>query len=275
MKVAILMTAYNGGNYLEEQLNSIRNQTFADWELYIHDDCSTDTTSSILHRYASLDARIHLTDDGVRRGARDGFMWLLEQVTDADYWMFADHDDVWLPEKMQHSLDAMLRCDERDERPLIVCTDLCVVDAALNVIHPSLWRTHNVNQRTLNDKRCHLFYDNVTGCTMLLNAQARKVSLPCPPEAIMHDSWIAAAVLWNEGKVIPVNEPLILYRQHSANVVGLHKRPTLAAQLKRRKSLREKTDQQYRASQSLTHLSRFTFLLLKTYYSLLIRLHLR
>ena len=220
---------------------------------------------------AAADSRIHLLSEGTKRGARDAFFWLLSQVM-ADYYMFADHDDVWLPEKVQATLDAMLAHPEKETRPLIACTDLCIVDERLQVINESHWARQSITHRQLNSKYYHLFYDNVTGCTMLLNARAKEVSLPYPPEAIMHDAWVAAAVLWNGGAIIPVDKPYILYRQHGNNVVGVHNVPTFAKQLKNFKIIHEKTLKQFKASRSLTRMPYFSFVLLKIYYSILIHI---
>ena len=60
MKVNILMATYNGEKYLEEQIASIQNQTFQDWELLIRDDGSTDQTRAIIQRFEESDQRIRL-----------------------------------------------------------------------------------------------------------------------------------------------------------------------------------------------------------------------
>ena len=59
-KISIIMSVYNGEEYLAETLDSICNQTFKDWELIAINDCSTDTTLSILEKYASSDERIKI-----------------------------------------------------------------------------------------------------------------------------------------------------------------------------------------------------------------------
>ncbi|MBR5963343.1 MAG: glycosyltransferase family 2 protein [Bacteroidaceae bacterium] len=271
MKLAILMTAFNGSNYIGEQIESLQAQTFSEWNLYIHDDCSTDDTKSIILSYADNDARIHLVSEGVKRGARDGFMWLLEKV-DADYYMFSDHDDVWLQDKIKRSFDTMMAHPDVESLPLVVCTDLCVVDADLKIITPSLWKKQHVTQKSLNSKYLHLFYDNVTGCTMMLNRKAREVSLPCHECAIMHDAWIAEAVLWRGGKVVGIEEPLMLYRQHSDNVVGVPKMPSLTKQLSERKRLQEKTLRQYSVAREFVKMPRWLFSAIKVYYSMIIRI---
>ena len=58
--ISIAMTTYNGEKYLKEQINSILNQVYKDFELIICDDCSNDSTWEILTEYEQLDKRIKI-----------------------------------------------------------------------------------------------------------------------------------------------------------------------------------------------------------------------
>ena len=58
VKISVIMSVYNGEDYLSETLESVINQTFSDWELIVINDCSTDSTSEILSKYANMDERI-------------------------------------------------------------------------------------------------------------------------------------------------------------------------------------------------------------------------
>ena len=57
-KISLIMSVYNGENYLAEAIESVINQSFTDWELIVINDCSTDSTGEILAKYASQDARV-------------------------------------------------------------------------------------------------------------------------------------------------------------------------------------------------------------------------
>ena len=103
MKLAILLSTYNGMNYLEEQVDSIIAQTYTDWKLYIRDDASTDATVALIKRLADTDPRIINISSSGNLGAKESFMWMLRNV-EADYYMFCDHDDVWLPKKVELTL---------------------------------------------------------------------------------------------------------------------------------------------------------------------------
>ena len=263
-KLAILLCTCNSQQFIAEQMDSLTTQSYGNWQLYIHDDQSTDSTTDIIRAYARKDDRIHLLDDDRKRGARDGFLWLLEQV-EADYYMFCDHDDVWLPNKVETTLRLMEQQPDREDKPLIACCNLKLVDAELGLIADDYWKDRLYTDSQFNNKYYHLFYNNMPGCTMLINSRAKHVALPWPQDTAMHDSWIAAAVLWRGGRVIWTPEPLILYRQHGHNTIGTSDR-SLAQQLCILPELLAKTRVQYHASQPLTGMSYTRFFLLKLYY---------
>ncbi|MFA5252878.1 MAG: hypothetical protein WC454_09890, partial [Phycisphaerae bacterium] len=62
----------------------------------------------------------------------------------------------------------------------------------------------------------------VTGCTIMINQKAKEISMPFPPEANIHDWWIALNVV-KYGKIVHVATPTVLYRQHTANLIGAKK----------------------------------------------------
>ena len=124
--VAILMATYNGSKYLPHQIDSILKQHYTNWTLYVQDDLSTDNTPEILAAYAKRDARIKVVDNQEKLGAKRNFMTLMEKV-EADYYMFSDQDDEWLPEKILVTMKKMMEEEnEAPEKPVIVHTDLLV-----------------------------------------------------------------------------------------------------------------------------------------------------
>jgi len=268
-KLAILLATYNSERYLAAQLDSLLAQSYSGWELFVHDDQSVDATQSILCDYAARDSRIHILADDRPRGAKHAFMWLLQQV-ESDFYMFCDHDDVWLPEKIARSMQTMMQqaIGTLADVPLLVCTDAKLVDANLNVLAESYWENRCHRPWMFNDRYFHLFYNNIIGCTMLFNRKAREVALPYPADTAMHDSWLVAAVLWRGGRVFPVNEPLMLYRQHGDNTIGAPKNPSLWHQLCDFGRLSGKTSVQHRASQPLVKISLANFFVLKIKYLL-------
>ena len=160
MELAILLSTYNGMNYLEEQVSSLLAQTYTDWKLYIRDDASTDNTLALIHELAERDSRIIVMPSSRNLGAKEGFMWMLRNV-EADYYMFCDHDDVWLPRKVELTLKRMQEGEaEHEGCPVIACTNLKLVDAKLNVFAESYWKFRHYPMSVFNDKYYHLFYNN-------------------------------------------------------------------------------------------------------------------
>ena len=215
------MATFNGERYVAEQINSILNQTIDDWCLYIKDDGSTDNTESILKSYSDEYDKIRLIkDDYPRKGAKWNFMHLLELI-DADYYMFCDQDDIWLPTKIEDSYNKLIQIEEVD-KPALVCCDLKVVDSDLNTISNSFWKYMKLSPFLLLQKRYAISCNLFTGCTMLFNKKAKEISFPIDDSIILHDYWIGLNVIANNGLISPISNQLILYRQHNYNVCGAH-----------------------------------------------------
>lgn len=111
--IDILLACYNGGPFLKEQLTSIINQGFQDWHLIVGDDGSTDDTLAILEEYVQKRKhKISVTNNGLSNSSTcRNFASLLEKST-ADYLMFCDQDDIWLPEKIDIFIREMTRLEE-------------------------------------------------------------------------------------------------------------------------------------------------------------------
>ncbi len=143
------------------------------------------------------------------------------QSAEAPYIAFADQDDLWLPTKLSQSLAAMRRLEQKHplNTPLLVFTDLTVVDESLRPLHPSLWKHLGIDPTAALNLPRLLGRSVVTGCTMLINHSLLTLARQMPPEATMHDRWIAllAASL---GAAAFLPEPTVLYRQHDRNVIG-------------------------------------------------------
>jgi glycosyltransferase involved in cell wall biosynthesis len=219
--IAILLSTYNSEKYLCEQIDSILNQSYKEWMLYIRDDGSTDGTLNIVKKYCSRHSNIVLCESGNKNmGAKNSFFWLLEHV-DAPYYMFCDHDDVWLPEKIQMTFSKMKDVEVKSSgKSIVIHTDLVVVNEKLEVINSSFWQYSKINPKYLSTFNFLASYNAITGCTMILNQRAKNLSFPLSDYALMHDSWIGLRVLNSGGIVDFVDKPTILYRQHTKNLMG-------------------------------------------------------
>ncbi len=220
--IDILLATCNGARYLSEQLDSLLAQTCRGWRLLVRDDGSSDATREILENYRSRhpDLFMIIPSDGRNLGACGNFSQLLEQA-DAPYVMFCDQDDVWQPGKIEITLAAMreLEREHRAETPLLVHTDLTVVDERLNRLGDSLWLFQCTEQQRLTKLNRVLMQNFATGCTVMINQALRNLAVPVPAEALMYDWWLAL-VATAFGRVASVENPTVLYRQHGRNDTG-------------------------------------------------------
>lgn len=216
------MSTYNGERYLAEQIDSIINQSNTDWTLFIRDDGSTDNTNIIIDAYVRKQSNIRrFVSEESNLGPAMSFMKMLQEV-DADYYMFSDQDDYWLPDKIERSLEQMVENERNKKKPVLVHTDLLVVDQELNLISQSFWG------KKLTSGIFHKYMpitNFVTGCTMFFNRAARDCSIDyVSTKVIMHDHWVALCVWAHQGVIVSIPEPTIKYRQHGGNVLGVFKK---------------------------------------------------
>jgi len=232
--ITILMAAYNGERYIAEQIESILSQSETDWKLVIQDDCSVDDTAKIAQKYAEkYPSKINFRErENPSGSAKNNFSSML-CYSNSEYMMTCDQDDIWMPNKIEVTLKKMHELEKKfgKDKPLLVHTDLKVVDEKLNVIAVSMFRRQNLS--SIRDGFNNLLVQNiVTGCTMMVNQAFQDVVQEVPEEAIMHDWWfalIAAAF----GEIGFVNEPTLLYRQHNNNEVGAKNARSIVYNLKR------------------------------------------
>lgn len=218
VEVAILMSTYNGEQYLEELIESLLSQSYNKWILFIHDDGSTDKTKSIINSYSNLYSNILLIELPERLGAKESFMRMLMDV-DANYFFFCDQDDVWNENKIERTLKVMKELEAKHfQAPILVHSDLEVTDNKLETISPSFWKQSGINNR-LSFNRLGV-HNSITGCTMMINHYAKDVVVYPAPNATMHDVWIALCVAKANGIIYGIKESLIKYRQHSRNTLG-------------------------------------------------------
>lgn len=218
--VHIVCSTYNGESYLNEFIDSVKAQTVSNWMLWIRDDGSRDSTPAKLQEFASLDERIRIVDAGTPNlGVVLSFNRLLQLVPqDARYIMFADQDDVWLPNKIEYTLSAMMLGEQTRSGPLLVHTDMTVVNESLQPIADSFWAFARIDPEATALKRL-LVRNVVTGATLMINRALREKTGDIPPSAAMHDWWIAL-VTSAFGNLIAVSTPTMLYRQHGLNTIG-------------------------------------------------------
>lgn len=219
-KIDILMATYNGEKYVAEQIESILNQTYTNFNLIISDDCSTDSTREILEEYKQKDSRIEVYYQEQNLGYVKNFEFLLTKV-ESEVYMLSDQDDVWLKEKVEKTYNKLVQ-----EKADLVYTDLKVVDENLQEINPSFMRMMKFYRKATKykDYRVAYLYNTATGCTIISKKKFLDKVLPVPKNKkyLIHDSWIMLVVSML-GKTVYMDEAYILYRQHGNNQVGAKK----------------------------------------------------
>lgn len=219
--IAIAMATYNGQRYLAEQLDSILSQNYKNWILIVRDDFSDDDSVNILMSYASTDSRIKvIRSEGGKLGAAGSFLLLLNRAKDTGaYFMFCDQDDLWHQNRLQIFLDTMLKAEaETPNLPILVHSDLRLVDEAGKVVHKSFWIHGKLDPR-LNRFSRLLVQNTVTGCATMINRSLASLVCLSSAQPIVHDWWVAltASAL---GRIVILPVSTIDYRQHGRNVIG-------------------------------------------------------
>lgn len=217
--VAILMATYNGADWIQPQISSIRSQQKCSYHLYIRDDGSTDETVNIIKKEAEYDSNIFLMDScGVSTGgASSNFFLMLSNVDEKkyDYVSFSDQDDIWFPEKIGEAIDYM------------------ATNAADAYSSNLIAYDNNSTKAWVLDKHretCefdYIFQGASAGCTYVLASHAvskiksvmADVIRSYPPD-FSHD-WIIYAICRSHGlRWIHDSRSFIAYRQHHNNVFG-------------------------------------------------------
>lgn len=225
MSVDILMATFQGENFLPEQLISILNQSYKAFTLLIRDDGSSDETRAILKLFAEKDSRIRLIENTARAplGSKGNFAELMKDST-ADYIFFSDQDDVWEANKIEIMMEKFQQLEKSrgSITPLLLHSDLVVVNEKNETINPSFWNYSQLSPQSATSFNRILIQNSVTGCAMMVNRALLLKSMPIPEEAVMHDGWMAmvASVF---GQVHVLKTPLVRYRQHAKNVIGAKK----------------------------------------------------
>ena len=212
-KIDILMATYNGEKYLAEQLDSIINQTYHNWNLLIRDDNSTDRTLEIIQDYQKKDNRIKLLKDNEGNlGIVKNFEELLKN-SESEFIMFSDQDDIWIENK----LDAYLKTAEKIKtKGFLLHSDAVLFNKNKSDASIRTFISKKAEKKGLENTFFNYF---VQGATILISKEIKNFILPFPKEAYLHDRYIhLISELFFER--IFVNEALIYYRQHGDNQIG-------------------------------------------------------
>lgn len=272
-KVVVLLSTYNGEKYLDEQLLSLQGQTGVDVTVLVRDDGSTDNTHAILDEWSKKGFLSWYKGPNLRPAK--SFLDLLRNAPDADYYAFCDQDDVWLPDKLHITMDKMRTVELANPGiPVIVHTDMYVVDERLNVIHDSFWRSSGLRPDILRTFPYLCICNSVNGCTILMNNAARGLIVEkyVEHDVVIHDVISALTVAYYGGVIDYVDAPTVLYRQHSSNVVGAmvyNKRSAIADRLMNIRTVLSRNIKLFKDVNRIGKINFFTYLYYKIKYMLI------
>lgn len=207
-KVKVLLSAYNGEQYIKQQIDSILHQTHQNIELYVRDDGSKDGTLKILEEYEK-EGLLHL-ERGKNCGFIKSFFWLILHSGEADYYAFADQDDVWFPNKIEMALEKLE--EKKENIPCLYFSNYDFYDSRLNFV------SHRQEISLSPSFRNSLVDCMPLGFNSVFNQRACQIIREHPPKYSCGHDWWTYMVCAGLGEVIYDSRPTVKYRRHEKNV---------------------------------------------------------
>src|SRR5690349_12934770 len=201
--VSVCMATRNGETFIKEQLDSILPQLTPEDEIVVSDDCSSDSTLTVIR--SLQDSRIRLLESSSEKGIARNFEASL-MASKGDFIFLADQDDVWLPEKISKMKNALLHHD-------LVMSDCRLVDDNLQLQSESFYDLNGSGRGLFKN----LLKNSYMGCCMAFTKRLKERALPFPPDIPMHDYWVGLVAEVYSFSVCFMPDVLLLHRRHDAN----------------------------------------------------------
>lgn len=223
------MCTYNAQKYLEEQLQSIADSTVKDFVIHIFDDGSTDKTLEVIksfqrkHSDCNIKCEVNENNLGAWRNFLVGVQKVGNKIIDDDYIMLSDQDDIWKDDKISLTYNAMKMLEKEygKDKPLLVSTDVTLIDEDKNILSKSYAARNNFN--TSHTDLPHALMENhVQGCTIMINKTLADAVTEIPYVATMHDAWLSLIAI-SLGHIAYLNKQTMYYRDISSSVTGHNK----------------------------------------------------
>jgi glycosyltransferase involved in cell wall biosynthesis len=206
--VSIVLATYNGERYLKEQLDTVFQQTYPDLEIVAVDDCSSDSTVSILQYYASMHSnmRVYVNEKNIRhiKTFEKGI-----SLSTGAFIALCDQDDIW----NKHKIELLMK--EINGYGMAFC-DSVFIDEGGKTLNRKLSDIKNL--ATYNNCIPFIIGNCISGHAAVFTREIALSAIPFPRD-IIHDWWLAF-VASSKGTVHFVNQPLVQYRQHADNFIG-------------------------------------------------------
>ena len=214
VKVAVIVSTYNGEKYINEQIESILNQKAVEVEVFIRDDGSTDGTRDTLRLFQSEYDNVHI-ECGTNLGYPRSFFSKLFEVGEYDYYSFSDQDDYWEEDKLYSAYNKLK--DVPKEKPAIYYSNLEVCDEELKSIRVTKLEDRKMTLESITTRR------SIAGCTIVFNNALYRILIKSKnPNAVVgsHDNYIMSFAYAIGAEVICDKNHYIKYRQHNSNTSG-------------------------------------------------------
>lgn len=217
--ISVCMATYNGEKFIERQLNSILPQLNESDEVIIVDDSSKDNTINLIEKMRKKDNRIKWVQNNPNLGVLQSFNKAIH-LAKGDILFLCDQDDYWYENKVEK----IMKVFNEDQSVYLVSHDAEVKDNEFNLIDDS-WDHYNGNKKT-NSIVQTIIKNSYTGCMMAFKKELRDDTAEFPKKIQMHDQWLALVAMKNQYKIINLEDKLMAYIRHGANVTG-EKRPVI------------------------------------------------
>lgn len=213
-KVAILMGTYQGSEFILEQLESFKSQTYKNWILYVSDDGSTDDTIAKIERFSTENELNASIFRGPQKGFVSNFLSLLSRVdTNVDYYSLSDQDDVWHSDKLERAVKWL--ASQSADKPALYCSRTHIINSK----GESLGYSASFNGKPSFNNA--LIQNIGGGNTMVLNQAARNaINNAGIVDVVSHDWWIYILIAGVGGVIHYDENPTLDYRQHASNIIG-------------------------------------------------------
>ena len=218
LHVSVVLAVFNGEEYIREQLDSILVQLKSTDELIISYDASMDNSLDIVLAYERNYNQIRVVKNdksGVVKNFENGLKYVSKDIV-----LFSDQDDYWLPNKIER-----IRSEFRSQDVTVVIHDAALTDENLEVTKPSTFALRNGNTSILRN----LLRLSYIGCCLAFRSELISAVIPIPTVKRSHDWW-TGTICSTFGKMVLIDEVLILHRIHDNNVTP-KKRPGLPEQI--------------------------------------------
>ncbi len=242
MSVSVALCTYNGSKFINEQVDSLVNQTLPPDEIVVCDDNSKDDTLAKIAAFQRAYPNISFV---IKKNERNlGVVKNFEQaavLSHGDIIFFCDQDDVWDLNKIRRVVD----CFTAHPSAYMVCHDALIVDENLKSMGTTFWQIAGISQDVFaggNYSRL-LKGSAIQGSSIAFRRSLLHEAVPFSDSAF-HDEWMSLNAA-NQGDIIMLPDLLIKYRQSGHNAVGIAKHSVWERCMTYRRSYREKLEDHF------------------------------